>query len=645
MVLTWNATPSAAWEISYILIGGTDITNVFVGHDTALTTTGTKNVTGVGFQGDAFFFLHGQKTAGGTNAHAATGLGFALSSSKQWAWSGSVYDAQTTSANVNGMSVIRSNACLLGQVVTSNSDDFVADFTQSTADGFDLNFSNGAASAYLFSYLVIKGGSWDGGVQAKPTGATAQTVTGMAFQPKLLACLMSSPTALATYTSEATLTFGAATGASARGYAGAFHNDAINTVAKSAGASTRILRELNYTAEADFTSFNADGWTITWDAAGSAYQVPWFAATGPAAGGDLTLPLTGVAATGSPGTLTPQTSAPLAGVAGTGAVGTVAPQVSLPLAGVLGTGAVGAVAPQASVALAGVAATGAVGTVAPQSSAPLTGVAATGAVGTVTASISGDLTLPLTGVAGTGAVGAVAPQLSVPLTGVAGAGAVGSVGIGAALSGVSATGSPGTLAPQASAPLTGVLGTGAVGTVAPQTSIPLTGVLGTGAVGTVAPQVSVALLGVAGTGAVGTVGPQASIALLGVAGTGAAGTASPAISKALTGVAATGAVGTVTASIGGDLTLPLTGVAAAGSVGGVAPQTSVALTGVAPTAAVGELTAGVLRPAGMRPGAGPGTVRGSPHMASRTADSPDSSRAADLPGSNRGADIPTSKRS
>jgi len=110
-------------------------------------------------------------------------------------------------------------------------------------------------------------------------------------------------------------------------------------------------------------------------------------------------------------------------------------------------------------------------------------------------------------------------------------------------------------------------------------------------------------------------------------------------------VSATGAVGTVTASIGGDLTLPLTGVAAAGSVGGVAPQTSVALTGVAPTAAVGELTAGVLRPAGMRPGAGPGTVRGSPHMASRTADSPDSSRAADLPGSNRGADIPTSKRS
>jgi len=355
--------------------------------------------------------------------------------------------------------------------------------------------------------------------------------------------------------------------------------------------------------------------------------------------------LSGVSGTSSVGTVTPQTSAPLAGVAGTGAVGTVAPQVSLPLAGVLGTGAVGAVAPQASVALAGVAATGAVGTVAPQSSAPLTGVAATGAVGTVTASISGDLTLPLTGVAGTGAVGAVAPQLSVPLTGVAGAGAVGSVGIGAALSGVSATGSPGTLAPQASAPLTGVLGTGAVGTVAPQTSIPLTGVLGTGAVGTVAPQVSVALLGVAGTGAVGTVGPQASIALLGVAGTGAAGTASPAISKALTGVAATGAVGTVTASIGGDLTLPLTGVAAAGSVGGVAPQTSVALTGVAPTAAVGELTAGVLRPAGMRPGAGPGTVRGSPHMASRTADSPDSSRAADLPGSNRGADIPTSKRS
>lgn len=275
-VLTFSGTPGLAYEVSYILIGGTDITNVKYGVQAMRSSNGTQNVTGVGFQGDAVFILSDNASIGdGTNVQADNSLGFAISSSKRWAWSGTVQTAQSSSAGVKGQSYLSSsNVLVVNHLGTIQ---IVADFAGFTSDGFDLNYTTTSGSTNDFIYLVIKGSTWDCGVQAKPSTATAQTATGMAFQPKLVGMLMSSAIALDTQTSNDISMFGAGIDSTHRAYAGAYHNDAINTVAKSAGSNSKILHEMNATANADFTSMNSDGWTITWDAVGTAFQVAWFA--------------------------------------------------------------------------------------------------------------------------------------------------------------------------------------------------------------------------------------------------------------------------------------------------------------------------------------------------------------------------------
>ena len=276
MVLTFSATPGSAWKIYYELYGGADITNAFVGsNNTAiLASTGTRSITAPGFQGDVVFFASSAQAGIEATSPGGINLGMAISNAKQWALSTFLAHNASTSANVNGMSKLRNDECLIGDDGT-NADDFILSFTQWTPTGFDLSQTHASWGPLYMGFLVLKGGRWDAGVAAKPATATPQNFS-TSFTPKVLGLLMSSPAALNTYTSECTTTVGAYDGTHTS-YAGAFHNDAINTVAKSAGASTKVLREINYTAEASGTALGTTS-TITWGATGMAYQVAWWAA-------------------------------------------------------------------------------------------------------------------------------------------------------------------------------------------------------------------------------------------------------------------------------------------------------------------------------------------------------------------------------
>lgn len=226
--------------------------------------------------------------------------------------------------------------------------------------------------------------------------------------------------------------------------------------------------------------------------------------------------------------------------------------VTVGLTGVSATGAIGTLAVALAIGLSGLAATGAVGTHAPQNAVPITTVVATSAVGSVTAS-GGDATVALTGVSATGSVGSVASGSSPPLTGVSATSSVGTVGPGASVgvSGVSGTSAVGTVSPSTTLALSGVAASGSVGTVTRGTTVALSGVAATGAVGSVTPSGGdgpLTLAGTQGTGAAGSVSPSITIALSGVSATGAAGSFAPARTLSLTGQSATGAVGTVTVS-------------------------------------------------------------------------------------------------
>lgn len=180
--------------------------------------------------------------------------------------------------------------------------------------------------------------------------------------------------------------------------------------------------------------------------------------------GDVTVPVTGVEATGAVGTVgIPNVGVSVTGVSATGDVGTVTVAIQtgtiVPVTGVSATGQVGAVSVvgTANVSLTGVSATGAVGTVVVVEgtgvTANVTGVQATGAVGTVTVVEGQGVAAPVTGVEATGAVGTVM--------------VVEGQGIVAPTTGVQATGYIGTVSVTGAANVfpTGVVGYGRIGTV------------------------------------------------------------------------------------------------------------------------------------------------------------------------------------
>jgi hypothetical protein len=304
--LTWNSNPAIAYRIIAYCFGGTDITNVAVGTATMLTSTGSLDVN-VGFVGDVAFFLTGNRNGEGLSTDAFLGFGVACSASKECAFSIGTQDGATMSSTVNAAHWITSDSCIHG-LTNGGVADFEADFVSFDQGGggntFRLNFSNAAAALFSLFYLVIKGGQWDCGTQAKPTTAVAQSVTGMAFQPTILGLGITPATALDTIGVQALFSVGGATSTSTEIAIYQYHNDAINTVYETGVYSSKcLLTDLANTQEkADFTSFNSDGWTITWDATGSAAQVCWWAAAAaasaiPQAVGDYTLGPTGALST------------------------------------------------------------------------------------------------------------------------------------------------------------------------------------------------------------------------------------------------------------------------------------------------------------------------------------------------------------
>ena len=113
-------------------------------------------------------------------------------------------------------------------------------------------------------------------------------------------------------------------------------------------------------------------------------QGPWDTGTWDDALWD-SLPITGNAATGSPGSVgVGARTVALTGVEATGAVGTVTTSITIALTGVQATGQVGTEGESLTIALTGVEATGQVGTVSHGGiSFALTGVEATGTAGNV----------------------------------------------------------------------------------------------------------------------------------------------------------------------------------------------------------------------------------------------------------------------
>jgi hypothetical protein len=262
--------------------GGGGTLSAKVGSLTEPGATGNQAITGVGFQPSVVLFWWNRLSSDGNGPDAGIGFGVGISSSARRAID--FRSTDNTSPSVNSAANRSAQCIYLAGAAAS------ADFVSQDSDGFTVNWTVVTGGNIVVNYLALGGSALTnsavGTITAK-TSTGSQAYTGVGFQPTSLLLYAgkwsSEPLDSAT---NGAFTFGAATSATARGLTAQRSKNGSNPqVAKhrqSTGKIAALLTDTGAATEADFTSFDADGFTLNYTAAaGSADSIYYLALRGP----------------------------------------------------------------------------------------------------------------------------------------------------------------------------------------------------------------------------------------------------------------------------------------------------------------------------------------------------------------------------
>jgi hypothetical protein len=242
--------------------------NVKKGSFVANTATGNQAVSGVGFQPQAIVLWATGQTATGYAANNALAVGFGVSSSQRRAMS---YFDDDNAATSNSGRQTQTAQVLRPLSAGGPSDAAQADLVSLDADGFTVNWVSLSPPAMIVHYMAFGGSSMIGafvGDFTTGTGSGSQSVTGVGFQP---GCVLFMGVGNGTGGNlDAKLGFGAAVSSSQRGacFISTDDNESGPMTNCSYQRTDKCIVLPNNTApdttdlEADFTSMDADGFTI-----------------------------------------------------------------------------------------------------------------------------------------------------------------------------------------------------------------------------------------------------------------------------------------------------------------------------------------------------------------------------------------------
>jgi hypothetical protein len=237
------------------------------GRFTAKTSTGTQDISGVGFQPQIVLFFMAPTTAAGNAVKAEMGIGCATDASNQ----NYRAHAQSDGSPIYANSRLSNSSCIAIYLAGSTpSLACVADYVTSLADGFRLNWGSADGTAYAIDYVALAGLT---NVKIHnftiPNSTGNNSVTGVGFQPTAAIFYSTgflTTTSLPASKSLITCSVGFADGTTQ------FCN-AINSRDGGVSASRRaetdsVIFGLNYDNsdwyEGELVSFDADGFTINW---------------------------------------------------------------------------------------------------------------------------------------------------------------------------------------------------------------------------------------------------------------------------------------------------------------------------------------------------------------------------------------------
>lgn len=273
--LNFSTVNATARVVSYVALGGTDLTNAFIKAFLPAASNTAQGFTGVGFQPDAAFFISAQVAAATQTDTGAMGLSLSFGKDATHRAALETQPNAATESVQKASKIIEKSSS--GGVISME-----GDLTSMDADGFTITFSTTTSVKEIFA-LCLKGGQYQVGSFNQP-GTTGNTATtGIGFQPIGL-MLMSTNlvTSASISTTASRLSFGTGTASTSRssiwaggGNAGVQDNDTdtgkiLNMITESASPTTN--------ASADLVSLDADGFTLNWTTAdATAREILYFA--------------------------------------------------------------------------------------------------------------------------------------------------------------------------------------------------------------------------------------------------------------------------------------------------------------------------------------------------------------------------------
>lgn len=275
----WPTLTTASPLYNYLVLGGTDITNVKSGNFAAATSGATQAVTGVGFQPDiVFLFATLQTTSAMSNNNNQYGFGV-MHSSGQWAMCQRDQNAQATMNTTRAFSNARA---IMIQTSTTNALFDERSFVSMDSDGFTLNIDTQGGTGFLIGYMAVKGGQWKVGNDTQKTSTGTKAITGAGFTPVGAVFGSVCDTQTSGTADNARLMFGATTGTSNNValWTGDTDNvpDAIaNTIMSNnkciVMATEGASASPTTNADAALSSFDSDGLTLNWTTADATARV------------------------------------------------------------------------------------------------------------------------------------------------------------------------------------------------------------------------------------------------------------------------------------------------------------------------------------------------------------------------------------
>ena len=270
VTVNWTTADATARIINYLALGGSDLTNVITGDGLRPATDTNRSVTGLGFRpGYVMIFAIASSTTnpilqGGSTSGA---IGSASATDERGYSGQRSVDGQVTSDTARRQ---RTDQVFSFPSTTGTFGE--CDLVSFDADGFTLSWL-GSGSERFFYWLALKGPQFKVGNFTQKTSAGSDAITGVGFTPRAIILTSVDNTAAAGTVADQRFSLGMASDAAEEACIWYGDEDAqADTIADSdldRAASIKMMTAGTPTieAEADLTSFDADGFTLNWSTA------------------------------------------------------------------------------------------------------------------------------------------------------------------------------------------------------------------------------------------------------------------------------------------------------------------------------------------------------------------------------------------